>query len=110
MAGRLGVDYKRVCEVNSKIIYCAISGYGQTGPFRDRVGHDANYLSFSGVLNLIGEPDRPPSSPGIQIADIAAGGMNAAIGILLALFAREKSYLPNTARVLRAARRLLGEN
>ena len=88
---RLGVDYKRVCEVNSKIIYCSISGYGQNGPFRDRVGHDVNYLSFSGVLNLIGEPDRPPSIPGIQIADIAAGGMNAAIGILLALFAREKT-------------------
>lgn len=88
---RLGVDYKRVCEVNSKIIYCSISGYGQKGPFRDRVGHDVNYLSFSGVLNLIGEPDRPPSIPGIQIADIAAGGMNAAIGILLALFACEKT-------------------
>ena len=65
---RLGVDYKRVCEVNSKIIYCSISGYGQNGPFRDRVGHDVNYLSFSGVLNLIGEPDRPPSIPGSQQA------------------------------------------
>ena len=88
---RLGVDYKRVRRVNSKIIYCSITGYGQNGPFRDRVGHDVNYLSFAGVLNLMGEPDRPPSIPGIQIADIAAGGMNAAIGILLALFAREKT-------------------
>ena len=88
---RLGVDYQRVCEVNPKIIYCAITGYGQNGPFRDRVGHDVNYLSYAGVLNLIGEPDRPPSIPGIQIADIAGGGMNAAIGILLALFAREKT-------------------
>jgi crotonobetainyl-CoA:carnitine CoA-transferase CaiB-like acyl-CoA transferase len=88
---RLGVDYKRVRKVNSKIIYCSITGYGQNGPFRDRVGHDVNYLSFAGVLNLMGEPDRPPSIPGIQIADIAAGGMNAAIGILLALFAREKT-------------------
>jgi crotonobetainyl-CoA:carnitine CoA-transferase CaiB-like acyl-CoA transferase len=60
-------------------------------PFRDRVGHDVNYLSYAGVLNLIGEPDRPPSIPGIQIADIAGGGMNATIGILLALFAREKT-------------------
>jgi crotonobetainyl-CoA:carnitine CoA-transferase CaiB-like acyl-CoA transferase len=50
-----------------------------------------NYLSNAGVLNLIGEPDRPPSIPGVQIADIAGGGMNAAIGILLALFAREKT-------------------
>ena len=88
---RLGVDYGSVRKVNPKIIYCAITGYGQDGPFRDRVGHDVNYLSFAGVLNLMGEADRPPSIPGIQIADIAAGGMNAAIGILLALFAREKT-------------------
>jgi crotonobetainyl-CoA:carnitine CoA-transferase CaiB-like acyl-CoA transferase len=88
---RLGADYESVRKVNPKIVYCSITGYGQDGPFRDRVGHDVNYLSFSGVLNLIGEPDRPPSIPGIQIADVAAGGMNAAIGILLALFAREKT-------------------
>ena len=88
---RLGVDYESVRKMNPKIIYCSISGYGQTGAFRDRVGHDVNYLSYAGVLNLIGEPDRPPSIPGIQIADIAGGGMNAAIGILLALFARENT-------------------
>ena len=88
---RLGVDYESVRKVNPEIVYCSISGYGQDGPFRDRVGHDVNYLSFAGVLNLIGEPDRPPSIPGIQIADVAAGGMNAAIGILLALFARENT-------------------
>ncbi|MGD9042314.1 MAG: CaiB/BaiF CoA-transferase family protein [Desulfobacterales bacterium] len=88
---RLGVDYKRVRKVNPQIIYCAITGYGQYGPLRDRVGHDVNYLSFAGVLNLIGERDRPPSIPGIPIADIAAGGMNAAIGILLALFNRQKT-------------------
>ncbi len=88
---RLGVDYDSVRQVNPRIIYCSITGYGQNGPYRDRVGHDVNYLSFAGVLDLIGEPDRPPSIPGIQIADIAGGGMNAAIGILLALFAREKT-------------------
>ncbi len=88
---RLGVDYESVRKMNPKIIYCSITGYGQNGPFRDRVGHDVNYLSYAGVLNLIGEPDRPPSIPGIQIADIAGGGMNAAIGILLALFARENT-------------------
>ena len=88
---RLGVDYKTVRSVNPRVVYCSISGYGQTGPYRDRVGHDANYLSYAGVLNLIGEPDRPPSIPGVQIADIAGGGMNAAIGILLALIAREKT-------------------
>jgi crotonobetainyl-CoA:carnitine CoA-transferase CaiB-like acyl-CoA transferase len=86
---RLGVGYDSVRRANPKIIYCSITGYGQNGPFRDRVGHDVNYLSYAGVLDLIGEKDRPPAIPGVQIADIAGGGMNAAIGILLALFARE---------------------
>jgi crotonobetainyl-CoA:carnitine CoA-transferase CaiB-like acyl-CoA transferase len=88
---RLGVGYEAVRRVNPKVIYCSITGYGQDGPFRDRAGHDANYLSYAGVLNLIGEADRPPSIPGVQIADIAGGGMNAAIGILLALFARQST-------------------
>ena len=88
---RLGVDYGTVYKVNQKIIYCSISGYGQTGPYRDRAGHDVNYLSISGVLDLIGQANHPPSIPGIQIADIAGGGMNAAIGILMALFARERT-------------------
>jgi len=85
---RLGVEYESVKQANPKIIYCSITGYGQNGPFRNRVGHDANYLSYAGVLDLIGEKDRPPAIPGVQIADIAGGGMNAAIGILLALLAR----------------------
>ncbi|MGD9238312.1 MAG: CaiB/BaiF CoA-transferase family protein, partial [Desulfobacterales bacterium] len=88
---RLGVDYQSVQKVKPDIIYCSISGYGQSGGFVDRVGHDVNYLSKAGALNLIGEPDRPPSIPGIQIADIGGGAMNAAIGILLALFARGKN-------------------
>ncbi|MBC8433335.1 MAG: CoA transferase [Desulfobacterales bacterium] len=87
---RLGIDYDTVCKINAKIIYCSITGYGQTGPCRDRAGHDVNFLAHSGVLGLIGAPDRPPSIPGVQIADIAGGGMNAAIGILLALVARER--------------------
>ncbi len=88
---RLRVDYHTLKEVKPDIIYCSISGYGQNGPYRNRVGHDVNYLANSGVLDLIGEPDHPPVIPGVQIADIAAGGMNAAIGILLALYAREKT-------------------
>jgi len=91
VAGKLGIDYESVQKVNPGIIYCSITGFGQTGPYRDRVGHDANYLSISGVLDIIGEKDRDPAIPGVQIADIAGGGMNAAIGILLALFAREKT-------------------
>ena len=88
---RLGVGYESVKQANPKIIYCSITGYGQNGPFRDRVGHDVNYLSYAGVLDLIGEKDHPPAIPGVQIADIAGGGMNAAIGILLALFARQNT-------------------
>lgn len=91
VVNRLGIDYDTVKNINPKIIYCSITGYGQTGNYRSRVGHDVNFLSHSGVLDLIGEPDRPPSIPGVQIADIAGGGMNAAIGILLALLAREKT-------------------
>jgi len=88
---RLGVDYDSIAAVNPGIIYCSISGYGQTGPYRNEAGHDVNYLSVSGVLDLFGEKDRPPSIPGIQIADMAGGGMNAAIGILMALYSREQT-------------------
>jgi crotonobetainyl-CoA:carnitine CoA-transferase CaiB-like acyl-CoA transferase len=88
---KLGVDYETVAAVNPAIVYCSISGYGQDGPFRNRVGHDVNYLSWSGVLDLIGPAEGPPSIPGVQFADIAGGGMNAAIGILLALFARNRT-------------------
>ena len=88
---RLGVDYEAVRAVNPRIVYCAVTGYGQSGAFRDRAGHDANYLSYAGVLDLVGEPDRPPSIPGVQIADMVGGGMNAVIGILMALMAREKT-------------------
>jgi crotonobetainyl-CoA:carnitine CoA-transferase CaiB-like acyl-CoA transferase len=88
---RLGVGYEAVRQCNPGIIYCSISGYGQTGPLRNRVGHDVNYLSNAGVLDLIGEKGGRPVIPGVQIADIAGGSMNAAVGILLALFAREKT-------------------
>ncbi len=90
---RLGVDYPAVQKINPGIVYCSISGYGQTGPLRDKAGHDVNYMSTAGVLGLIGEKDRLPVIPGVQFADIAGGAMNAAVGILLALFARQKSGL-----------------
>ncbi len=88
---RLGVDYAAVSAVNPAIVYCSISGYGQTGPYRDEAGHDVNYLSIAGVLDLIGEKEGPPVIPGIQIADMAGGGMNAVIGILMALVERQRS-------------------
>ena len=68
---RLGIDYPTVKEINPGVIYCSISGYGQTGSASNRVGHDVNYLSMAGVLGLIGEKKRLPVIPGIQVADIA---------------------------------------
>ena len=88
---RLGIGYETIRKINPGIIYCAITGYGQNGPYRNRVGHDVNYLSKAGILDLIGETDNSPSIPGVQIADIAGGGMNAVIGILLALVARSQT-------------------
>jgi crotonobetainyl-CoA:carnitine CoA-transferase CaiB-like acyl-CoA transferase len=87
---KLGVDYAAVRKLKKDIIYCSISGFGQNGPYRDRAGHDVNYLSLSGVLDLMGEKNRPPAIPGVQISDMVAG-MNAAIGILLALLERGKT-------------------
>ncbi|BHH83072.1 CaiB/BaiF CoA transferase family protein [Desulforhopalus sp. 52FAK] len=85
---RLGLSYLKVKQINSKIIYCSISGYGQTGDRKYAPGHDVNYLSHSGVLSLFGEKGKNPSIPAVQIADIAGGAQNAVTGILLALFAR----------------------
>jgi crotonobetainyl-CoA:carnitine CoA-transferase CaiB-like acyl-CoA transferase len=85
---RLGIDYPTLSKHNERLIYCAITGYGQDGPYRDYVGHDVNYLGYAGVLNFIGAPNGPPVIPGVQIADIGAGSLMAAIGILSAVIAR----------------------
>jgi crotonobetainyl-CoA:carnitine CoA-transferase CaiB-like acyl-CoA transferase len=88
---RLGVDYASVCRTNPEIVYCSITGYGQTGSMKHAAGHDVNYLSRAGLLDLMGEKNRPPAIPGIQIADLVGGGMNGALGILMALFHRERT-------------------
>jgi len=88
---RLGIDYARLKKINDGLIYCSVTGYGQDGPYMDMVGHDINYLSFGGVLRLMGEPGRKPVIPPIQIADMAAGGMYGAIGIMAALIVRQKT-------------------
>lgn len=91
VAKRLGIDYATLRKINKKIIYCAITGYGQNGPYRDLVGHDINYLSMGGAASIMCEPgDRPPL-PGNLVGDMAAGGMQAAVGILAALVARAKT-------------------
>jgi len=88
---RLGIDYSTINKINPRIIYCAISGYGQDGPYRDLPGHDINYISIAGALNLIGEAGRQPVIPLNLVADYGGGGMSAAIGILGAIIAREKT-------------------
>lgn len=87
---RLGVDYASVGEVNADVIYCSLSGYGQEGPYVDRVGHDINYISVAGALGLFGPADGPPSVPLNLLADFAGGGQQAAMAIVAALFARTR--------------------
>ncbi len=90
-AARLGVDYETLGQLNPRLVYCSISGYGQDGPYRDRVGHDVNYLGFAGVIGLTGTAGGPPVIPGVQIADIGGGTLMAAVGVLAALAAREET-------------------
>jgi crotonobetainyl-CoA:carnitine CoA-transferase CaiB-like acyl-CoA transferase len=82
---RLGVGYHRLSEENPALVYCAITGYGQDGPYRDRSGHDMNYLGLVGLLGLTGERDGPPVQAAGQIADVGGGALMAAFGILAAL-------------------------
>lgn len=89
---RLGVGYERLARENPRLIYCAITGYGQDGPYRDRAGHDTNYLALGGQLGLAGEPDGPPIQSAGQVADIGGGALMAAVGILAAL--RERDGAP----------------
>ena len=88
---RLGVGYERLRAENPGLVYCAITGYGQDGPLRDRAGHDMNYLGLVGLLGLTGEADGPPIQAAGQIADLGGGALMAAFGILAALRERDRS-------------------
>jgi crotonobetainyl-CoA:carnitine CoA-transferase CaiB-like acyl-CoA transferase len=88
---RLGVDYETVKKINPRIVYCALSGFGQDGPYSQMPGHDINYISIGGVLGIIGEPDGSPVLPSNLVADFAGASLHGAIGILAALMAREKT-------------------
>jgi crotonobetainyl-CoA:carnitine CoA-transferase CaiB-like acyl-CoA transferase len=88
---RLGVDYEAVSAINPRVVYCSLSGFGQTGPYSQLVGHDINYISVAGALGLIGWPDTPPAIPMNLLADFAGGGLHAAFAILAAIIARERS-------------------
>ncbi len=87
---RRGLGYDAVRAVNPGIIYCSLSGYGQSGPFRTRAGHDLNYIALAGILNMNAHRGGPPALPPIQIADLS-GGMLAAIQILAALAQRTRT-------------------
>ena len=88
---RLGLGYEQLHEINPKLIYCSVTGYGQTGPYRDRAGHDNNYLSISGLNGYSGRgSDRTPIM-GMPVADIAGGSLHAVIGILAAVNQRHIS-------------------
>ena len=88
---RLGVGYEALKAENPCLVYCAITGYGQTGPHTARAGHDTNYLALGGLLGLTGAAGGPPVSAAGQIADLGGGGMMAAWSILAALLERERS-------------------
>ncbi|HEX6228338.1 MAG TPA: CaiB/BaiF CoA-transferase family protein [Solirubrobacterales bacterium] len=88
---RLGVGYERMREVNPRIVFCAITGYGQDGPYTQRAGHDMNYLGLVGLLGLTGARDGPPVQSAGQIADIGGGALMAAFGVLAALHERDRN-------------------
>lgn len=88
---RLGIGYEALKEANPRLIYCAITGYGQDGPYRLKAGHDANYLSVAGFLGVNGPKGGPPALSGSQLADLAGGSLHAVIGVLLALQARART-------------------
>ena len=86
---RLGIGYAALSAVNPRLIYCAITGYGQTGPYRHRAGHDINYLALAGVLSHTGRKASGPAGIGVQIADIGGGSFGAITGILAAVVQRQ---------------------
>jgi alpha-methylacyl-CoA racemase len=88
---RLGVDYETLAADNPRLVYCSLSGFGQDGPYRDFPAHDINYLSLAGVLNQLGQPDEAPTIPLNLVADYGGASMHGALGVMFALFARERT-------------------
>jgi len=88
---RLGLGYEALEARQRRIVLCSISGYGQTGPYRDRAGHDLNYIGLAGVLAMTGPRGGAPTMPGAQIADLAGGALWGATAVLGALYGRERT-------------------
>ncbi|MFQ6014263.1 MAG: CaiB/BaiF CoA transferase family protein [Anaerolineae bacterium] len=89
-ADRLGIGYQDVSRLNPGLVYCSLTGYGQDGPYRDRAGHDVNYIALGGALGLTGRPEGPPVIPAVQVADLG-GALLAALAIVAALLARTRT-------------------
>lgn len=90
VASRLGIGEERLFDINPRLIYCAISAFGQEGPWRDKPGVDGVVQAMSGLMSITGTEDGPPVKVGVPAADMV-GGFLAATGILLALLARERT-------------------
>src|SRR5690349_2059024 len=88
---KLGVGYAALAERNPKIVVCSISGYGGTGPYVHRAGHDLDYIGLAGVLAMTGPAGAAPQMPGVQIADLAGGALWSATAILAALVGRQRT-------------------
>ncbi|MDQ1005329.1 alpha-methylacyl-CoA racemase [Neobacillus niacini] len=88
---RLGIGYETLKEVNPSIIYCSLTGYGQTGPLRNKAGHDINYLALSGAASYSSRKNQAPVPAGIPVADIGGGSMPVVIGILAAVYHRTQT-------------------
>ncbi|HYA15298.1 MAG TPA: CaiB/BaiF CoA-transferase family protein [Syntrophales bacterium] len=88
---KFDLDYGSLSKINPSLIYCSLTGYGQTGTLRDRAGHDINYLARSGIMSYSGKKDGGPSLSSMQIADVASGSDNAIIGILAAVIDRGRT-------------------
>lgn len=91
VCARLGCDHPSLSAINPRLVYCSLTGYGQTGPMAQAAGHDVNYIALAGVLSQIGNGQDPPLPPLNLVADFGGGGLMAAFGILCALFERERS-------------------
>ncbi|QHF40746.1 Succinyl-CoA--L-malate CoA-transferase beta subunit [Pseudomonas fluorescens] len=88
---RLGLGYEALKAINPRLIYVSITGYGQTGPYKDRAGHDINYLALSGLASYTGRADTGPLPLGMQVADVAGGSLHGVIGLLAAVIARQQT-------------------
>lgn len=88
---KLGCGYETLKAINPRLVYAALTGYGQTGPYRDRAGHDMNYLAIAGALDQVGVRGGAPAQSNIQVADLAGGALTCAIGILAAVIGARAS-------------------